>query len=77
MNALAPTPTGDRIARRPRRPARSRSGRKRTLRILLGVLAFIAAWGASAVIWGVPGLYLPALALVPVVWVVLILISRG
>jgi len=74
MNALAPAPNG---AGTRQRPARVRRGRWRTLRILLGVLAFVVAWGASVAVWGVPGLYLPALALVPVVWVILILISRG
>ena len=46
-------------------------------RILLTVLALLAAWGASVVTWGIPGLYLPALAMVPVIWVILLIISRG
>lgn len=47
------------------------------LPILLSVAVFIAAWATSIVIWGIPGLYIPALALVPVMWVLLLLISRG
>ncbi len=45
--------------------------------ILLSLAVFIAGWGTSIVLWGIPGLYIPALALVPVMWVVLLLISRG
>ena len=45
--------------------------------ILLTVLVLLAAWGTSVAMWGIPGLYIPALAMVPVMWVVLLLISRG
>lgn len=45
--------------------------------ILLSVAVFLAGWATSIVLWGIPGLYIPALALVPVIWVMLILISRG
>ena len=45
--------------------------------ILLSVAVFLAGWATSIAIWGIPGLYIPALALVPVIWVMLILISRG
>ena len=47
------------------------------LRILLSVAVFVAGWATSVALWGIPGLYIPALALVPVAWVMLILISRG
>lgn len=46
-------------------------------RILLSVVVLLAAWGASVATWGIPGLYLPALAMVPVIWVLLLIISRG
>jgi hypothetical protein len=46
-------------------------------RILLAVLIGLICWGLSIFTWGVPGLYIPALALVPVIYVLLILISRG
>lgn len=46
-------------------------------RIMVAVLVLLAGWGASVAIWGLPGLYLPALALVPVIWGVLLLITRG
>ncbi len=42
-----------------------------------GIALLVALWGTSIVMFGVPGLYLPAVALVPVVYVALILISRG
>jgi hypothetical protein len=47
------------------------------LRILLSVAVFVAAWATSVALWGIPGLYIPALALVPVAWVILLIISRG
>ncbi|MBI6630543.1 hypothetical protein JAO82_11715 [Pontibaca sp. S1109L] len=47
------------------------------VRIMVGVFAFLLAWGASVVTWGLPGLYLPAVGLVPVVYVMLLLITRG
>lgn len=46
-------------------------------RLLLGVVILLALWALSVVQFGVPGLYLPALAAVPVIWALLILISRG
>ena len=45
--------------------------------ILLVTLLALVAWGASVFFFGVPGLYIPALALVPVMYVLLIIISRG
>lgn len=45
--------------------------------ILLGVAIFLAGWVSSVALWGIPGLYIPALALVPVIWVLLLMISRG
>lgn len=45
--------------------------------ILLVTLLAIAAWGASVFFFGVPGLYIPALALVPVMYALLLIISRG
>lgn len=50
---------------------------RRDARILVTVLFALAAWGGAIAMFGVPGLYLPALALVPVVYVLLIAISRG
>ncbi len=39
--------------------------------------AFLSGWACLVLLFGLPGLYLPALALVPVMWTLLILISRG
>ncbi|MBZ0124604.1 MAG: hypothetical protein K8F31_12050 [Roseovarius sp.] len=44
--------------------------------IVAVVLALVALWAGAVVLWGVPGLYLPAVALVPVVWLTLLAISR-
>ncbi|MBZ8118203.1 hypothetical protein KUD11_06030 [Roseovarius sp. LXJ103] len=49
----------------------------RDLMILFTVLMFIAAWGLSVFTFGIPGLYIPALAMVPVIWTCLILITWG
>lgn len=46
-------------------------------RILLTVLVALAAWGMAIFTWGIPGLYIPALAMVPVIWVCLIAITMG
>ena len=45
--------------------------------LLVAVAVFLALWAASVALFGIPGLYIPALVLVPVIWVVLIVISRG
>lgn len=43
-----------------------------------GLVALVVVlWAASVLMFGVPGLYIPAVALVPVVFGVLLLISRG
>ena len=39
--------------------------------------AALLAWGSAIYAFGIPGLYLPALALVPVIWILLLVISRG
>ena len=41
------------------------------------LIAFISLWMCSALTFGLPGLYLPALALVPVVFGLLLLITKG
>ncbi|EAQ45733.1 MAG: hypothetical protein BM560_15195 [Roseobacter sp. MedPE-SWde] len=41
----------------------------------LGIL--VCLWGSSILLFGIPGLYLPAVALVPVMFTLLIAISRG
>lgn len=47
------------------------------LPILLTVFVLVAAWAGSFVMWGVPGLYIPAVAMVPVLMGMLVWISRG
>ncbi len=46
-------------------------------KILLTILVALVAWGLCVFFWGVPGLYLPALALVPVIWIALVTITLG
>ncbi|WP_113911038.1 hypothetical protein [Roseovarius dicentrarchi] len=46
-------------------------------KIILVIVLALVAWGASVFIWGVPGLYIPALALVPVIWIALVWITLG
>jgi hypothetical protein len=50
---------------------------RRTALILAAVAVYVGLWATAVVQYGVPGLYLPALAKVPVMWVMLLLISRG
>ncbi len=45
--------------------------------IMIGLVLFLALWGTSIALWGIPGLYIPAVMMVPVIWVGLLLISRG
>lgn len=41
------------------------------------LLTLVSLWGSSILLFGIPGLYLPALAMVPVMFILLIAISRG
>ena len=54
-----------------------KSERRTEILLLVGVLVFIAAWAGSVVIWGIPGLYIPAVILVPVIYVLMVWGSRG
>lgn len=45
--------------------------------IYFALIAFVSLWGISVLTFGLPGLYLPALALVPVCFIMLIWISLG
>jgi hypothetical protein len=49
----------------------------RAAKIIAIVLVLLAGWAGSVVLWGVPGLYIPALVTVPVIWGVLLLFVRG
>lgn len=51
--------------------------RATVLSLYLGLAVFVAGWATSVVLWGIPGLYIPALGLVPVIWGLLLMISRG
>lgn len=45
--------------------------------VWFALIGFFSLWMSSALTFGLPGLYLPALAMVPVVFVVLLLITKG
>ncbi len=45
--------------------------------IYYALATFVSLWGCSALLFGLPGLYLPALGLVPVIWLCLLAITRG
>ena len=42
-----------------------------------GVFLFVALWALSTITFGLPGLYIPAVAMVPIIWTVLITITMG
>ncbi len=44
---------------------------------ILTVAVLVAAWATAVVIWGLPGLYIPAVAMVPVMFAALIYIAWG
>jgi len=44
---------------------------------LVLVLALVSAWGCAIAIWGLPALYLPAVAAVPVMLATLVALTRG
>lgn len=39
--------------------------------------AIVSMWGCSALVFGLPGLYIPAVMMVPLMFLILVLISRG
>ncbi|GAA6192852.1 hypothetical protein DS909_10915 [Phaeobacter gallaeciensis] len=41
------------------------------------IAAVVCMWGCSTLLFGLPGFYLPAVLFVPVMFLILILISRG
>lgn len=44
--------------------------------IWYAIVAFVSLWLSSAIVFGLPGLYLPALALVPVMFLLLIVYAK-
>ena len=46
-------------------------------KMFLAIAVYLALWAASVVTWGLPGLYLPAVAQVPVIFILLMMITRG
>ncbi|WP_317057609.1 hypothetical protein [Roseovarius rhodophyticola] len=58
-----------------RRPERSEA--TEVAMTILTVAVLVAAWATAVVIWGLPGLYIPAVAMVPVMFAALIYIAWG
>ena len=49
-----------------------------TIKAIFAVLAaVVVAWGSAIFAYGVPGLYIPALCFVPVMYLLLIIIAKG
>ncbi|WP_243614655.1 hypothetical protein [Shimia aestuarii] len=49
-----------------------------TVKAIFAVLAaLLVAWGSAIYAYGVPGLYIPALCFVPVMYAILITIAKG
>jgi len=44
---------------------------------LLTVAVLVAAWVTAVIIWGLPGLFIPAVAMVPVMFALLVRIAWG
>lgn len=59
--------------------AESHDKAEKNLEVMAFVLALVLAllWGLSIALFGLPGLYIPAVAAVPVVYVLLLIISQG
>jgi len=58
--------------------AQAQENEERTVAfILLGLLLVLAAWAAAVVTWGLPGLYIPAVAMVPVCMLTIVRITLG
>ncbi|MEP2530062.1 hypothetical protein [Shimia sp.] len=45
--------------------------------IYLALAGGLGLWGGAIALWGVPGLYMPAVLLVPVFAVLLVIVTRG
>lgn len=45
--------------------------------VWFAIIGFVSLWISAALTFGLPGLYLPAVALVPVIFIVLLLITKG
>lgn len=55
----------------------NRPDRRSQRRLLAGVLVYVGLWAAAALKFGLPGLYLPALAKVPVMMLIVARLAWG
>ena len=59
-------------------PARTETSATRQSALIFAALTvYLALWATAVIQFGVPGLYIPALAKVPVVFGLLLLVTRG
>ncbi|MFO7759854.1 MAG: hypothetical protein R6V26_15500 [Roseovarius sp.] len=54
-----------------------KSERKTALLLIAGTIVFLAVWAGCVALFGIPGLYIPAVILVPVVYVLMVWGSFG
>lgn len=45
--------------------------------VWFAIIGFVSLWLSSALVFGLPGLYIPAVMLVPVIFLVLFAITKG
>ncbi|MDW3222868.1 MAG: hypothetical protein R8G34_08305 [Paracoccaceae bacterium] len=45
--------------------------------VWFAIIGFVSLWMSAALTFGLPGLYLPAVGLVPVMFLILLLITKG
>lgn len=57
--------------------AEARAENALATKIILAVVVLLALWGGAIYLWGVPGLYIPALASVPLIYALLITVAKG
>ena len=74
---LADTPKPSTTQPSTTQPTEPKSDTAQTTKILLTVLGALVAWGLAIFTWGVPGLYLPAVAMVPVIMATLVIVAKG
>ncbi|MCP4817604.1 MAG: hypothetical protein GY883_00330 [Shimia sp.] len=53
------------------------TSRKTLITIYAVLLLAVVLWGGAIALFGIPGLYIPAVAAVPVIYLLLIIVSRG
>ncbi|APG48066.1 hypothetical protein [Phaeobacter porticola] len=58
-------------------PPRTDSTQVNATKALLAILFYVLLWGLAVAIWGLPALFLPAVAKTGIMFVLLVMITRG